>query len=369
MHISCKLTHTILRYIEQSGEETSSLLECIEVPEEFLRDPSYWIRADELEQFLTHVLRRSWSQPSGQILSTIAQSCVESRSWGVLDSVMRMMSSPAEVFSQPERFLSYFVAPAPPVDRQVRSESGIAFDLPISSEQYPLVSKFMAASFEAIPVFMGRPAAHCEWEGIRLSLNWHVPQQEIFESGGVGRQLSPELARDLLQNLRPAIAAQNLEASVMARTKPEHLPLLQGSSTAAGGASSNSKPISSWSDFSSEELAQLRSALGEEVRPEYDRLRHHIARLSDYMIRAQQIITLMASAKKISPDIREAMRRVDWNIVQEQFPATVEECYQIFRQHRSTSQSMPQPLSSSVSLSAMPRSASLISVPKEDSRV
>ncbi len=335
VHISSKLSQTVLRYIENSGDEVSSLFESVEVPEEFLRDPSYWIKAEELEQFLNAVLKRNWGMPSSQILTTMAQSCVESRSWGVLDSVMRMMSSPAEVFSQPERFLSYFVAPAPPVDHQVRTANGIAFDLPISSDQYPLVTKFMAASFEAIPVFMGRPAARCEWEGMRLSLNWDVPQREIFEADSVGRQLSPEIARDLLQNLRPEvgavdltereIASQNVEAAIMARTKPGRLPLLTdkvslGQAPAGLGFTSS---------------ATMSAADSEASRADYDRLRHHIARLSDYMIRAQQIITLMATAKKISPEMREAMRRVDWPIVQEQFPATVEECYQIFRQNRS----------------------------------
>lgn len=328
VHISSKLSQTVLRFIENSGEEITSLLESIEVPEEFLRDPSYWIKAEELEQFLTEVLKRPWGLPNSQIIPVIAQSCVESRSWGVLDSVMRMMTSPAEVFSQPERFLSYFVAPAPPVGNQVRSESGIAFDLPISSDQYPLVTKFMAASFEAIPVFMGRPAAHCQWDGMRLSLDWTVPQQEIFETDSVGRQLSPELARDLLQNLRPAIAAQNLEATVMVRPKTEKLPLMTEDLI-------NMEPANLVPANFALSMARPEFTEGTGSRQDYDRLRHHIARLSDYMIRAQQIITLMATSKKISPDVREAMRRVDWPIVQEQFPATVEECYQIFRQNRS----------------------------------
>lgn len=337
VHISSKLSQTILRYIENSGEDTTSLLESIEVPEEFLRDPSYWIKAEELEHLIREVLGRSRALPGSQLLSAMAQSCVESRSWGVLDSVMRMMSSPAEVFSQPERFLSYFIAPAPPVANQERSAAGLAFDLPISSEQYPLVTKFMAASFEAIPVFMGRPAARCEWDGFRLSINWDAPQRQIFDTDQVGRQLSPELARDLLQNLQPVaavpapaapaaadatalIARQNVEASVMARTM-DRLPLffVPAPTPVAGGAPASAQP----------------SAEGEALRADYDQLRHHIARLSDYMIRAQQIITLMASAKKISPEVREVMRRVDWPVVQQQFPQTVEQCYRIFRQNRS----------------------------------
>lgn len=334
MHLSCKLTSTILRYLESKGEETESLLESVDVAEDFLRDPSYWIKADELEHFLSEVLRRNWTQPSAQILTTIAQSCVSSRSWGVLDSVLRMMNSPAEVFSQPQRFLSYFIAPAPPVDRHTRSEMGISFDLPISSEQYPLVTRFMSASFEIIPVFMGRPAARCEWQGIHLSLNWDARQHEIFEVNQMGRQLSPDLAIDILQNLQPAVAseqsvaAQNIEASVMAYQRTQRHP-------AAGGLNSKSLALHDVGHgMNSGQVMQLvdDSEISEDLRPEMDRLRHHIARLSDYMIRAQQIISLMASAKKLSPEVKEVMRRVDWPIVQTQFPATVEECYQIFRQ-------------------------------------
>lgn len=311
------------------------MLEAVEVPEEFLRDPSYWIKAEELEQFLVEVLRRSWSVPSSQLLTNMAQSCVETRSWGVLDSVMRMMNSPAEVFSQPERFLSYFIAPAPPVDRQVRSATGLSFDLPISSDQYPLLTRFMSASFEAIPMFMGRPPAHCEWQGIRLSLDWEAKQSEIFERESVERQLSPDLARDLLDNLRPA----NLETEVLNVTPTERsqpsedfvtTPMISPGLEAFRAVSTMNEIMNS-------------ESRPDDLRPEFDRLRHHIARLSDYMIRAQQIITLMASAKKLSPEVKEAMRRVDWPIVQTQFPATVEECYQIFRQNRAAATSPPGP--------------------------
>ncbi|MBX3018641.1 MAG: hypothetical protein KF767_12180 [Bdellovibrionaceae bacterium] len=345
VHISSKLSQTILRYIENSGDDTTLLLESVEVPEEFLRDPSYWIKAEELEHLIAVVLERSREVPGQQLLSAMAQSCVESRSWGVLDSVMRMMTSPAEVFSQPERFLSYFIAPAPPVANQERSSSGLAFDLPISSEQYPLVTKFMAASFEAIPVFMGRPAARCEWDGFRLSLNWDAPQRQIFDAEQIDRQLSPELARDLLQNLQSAatapavigandprffapsvvdsVAKQNIEASVMARTM-DRLPLFFSPGMAPFTMRATA-PVAT----------PAASADAEALRADYDQLRHHIARLSDYMIRAQQIITLMASAKKISPEVREVMRRVDWPVVQQQFPQTVEQCYRLFRQNRS----------------------------------
>lgn len=311
----------------------SSLLEATEVPEEFLRDPSYWVKAEELEHFLGELLRRTWSTPTSQILTTMAQSCVESRSWGVLDSVLRMMNSPAEVFTQPERFLSYFIAPAPPVASLERFEAGLAFDLPLSSDQYPLVTRFMGASLEMIPVFMGLPAAHCSWEGLRLSLSWDVNQKSIFEGAQTERQLSPVLARDLLQNLQPKIEPQFkgplAEMQLGAELRTPNGALSNESLT------QNLQANEATIDVTARPVVAVNTALDAQLDIEH--LRHQIARLSDYMIRAQQIITLMASAKKISPEVKEAMRRVDWPLVQSQFPVTVEECYQIFRQSQSLS--------------------------------
>lgn len=213
----------------------------------------------------------------------------------MLDSVLRMMSSPAEVFAQPERLLSYFIAPAPPIDKVCRRDNAISFDLPISADQYPLACEFLSRSFEMIPVYMGLPPAECSWNGIRLEINWQAKQNSIFERVDPGRQLSPDLMQDVLKNLGQKEQGQ----------RPEMLAQVKE--------------------------VKIRPAM---AAPEVLEIKEHVTRLSDYMIRAQQLITLMTSSKRLTPDIKEAMRRVNWEHVQTQFPRTVEECYQIFRNHQ-----------------------------------
>lgn len=265
MHLSCKLTNAVIRSIESKSEDVSTLLNLISVPEEFLRDPSYWIQVEDFENFLQKFLEiRGETNPD--VLIQVAETCVELRSWGVLDSVLRMMKVPGDVFTQPERLLSYFIAPAPPVDRVVRSQDRIEFDLPLSTEQFPLASIFMCASFKMIPVFMGQPKAHCTWEGIRISLDWSQPAGD-------------------------ARVAASEETEVSNPT-----PL-----------TSNQSPV------------------------DLEEIRHHVARLSDYMVRAQQVITLINASKGTDKQVKEALRRVDWDLVQTQFPLTVENCFQIFR--------------------------------------
>lgn len=258
MHLSCKLTNAVIRSIESRSEDVSALLNSISVPEEFLRDPSYWIKVEDFESFLNKFLEIR-GETSSNVLSEVAKTCVELRSWGVLDSVLRMMKNPGDVFSQPERLLSYFIAPAPPVDHVVRGADGIAFDLPMATEHFPLSCEFVRASFEMIPVFMGQAEASCQWEGIRISLNW----------------------------------AQKTKDQPLAEVAVPHY----------------------------------------EPPVDLEEIRHHVARLSDYMVRAQQVITLLSASKGTDKQVKEALRRVDWELVQTQFPLTVENCFQIFRRN------------------------------------
>lgn len=289
MNLSCKLTSSVIRFLETQDEDLTPVFSAVSVPEEFLRDPAYWLRAEEFEHFLREVLRQPWNFSTHDLIARMAQSCVQYRSWGVLDSVLRMMSSPHEVFAQPERFLSYFIAPAPPVDRVIRADHAIAFDLPMSADQYPLACEFLLHSFEMIPVFMGLPAAECTWSEIRIEINWQARQDSIFEGVELGRQLSPDLMRDFLKHVGQSEQKNNVAVLKKAETRA---PIFQ---------------------------------------PEVQEIRHHVARLSDYMVRAQQLITLLVGTKRLTPDIKEAMRRVNWEHVQTQFPQTVEQCYQIFR--------------------------------------
>jgi hypothetical protein len=55
-------------------------------------------------------------------------------------------------------------------------------------------------------------------------------------------------------------------------------------------------------------------------------LLHEVSRMADYMVRAQQLIGLLAAQRKQTPQVQEAMRRVDWEKVQIQFADSVENC-------------------------------------------
>ena len=57
----------------------------------------------------------------------------------------------------------------------------------------------------------------------------------------------------------------------------------------------------------------------------------NLSRLHDYMVRAQQLITMLQAQGKSTPAVKEAMRRVDWDFVKEQYPRTVRESLEVLR--------------------------------------
>ena len=58
-------------------------------------------------------------------------------------------------------------------------------------------------------------------------------------------------------------------------------------------------------------------------------LKNNISRLGDYMVRAQQLITMLVAQDRLSPAVQQAMKRVDWNKVKTQFPEAIKTSHEI----------------------------------------
>lgn len=327
MLLSCKISSSVLSFLEKQGEDLSSILEVTSLPEEFLRDPSYWMQADEMENFLAHAFQLSVRHSEEALFQKIGHMGHELRSWGVLDSVLRMMPKPQEILAQPDRFLSYFISPAPPTANVIRTENSIELDVPISTDQYPHATAFLGASFESLPLYVGQPLASCEWQGIRVKLRWNSDQENFFDGVDLGHTLSPDLMRNVVATLEKhskdleeknrELQAKN-EALVQSQKKLEASLRSQGSFV--------STPETSPDKVNKVANLAVATAFVTEAR---DQLQQNLSRLSDYMVRSQQLVTMLIGQGRNNPQIKEAMRRVDWERIQKQFPQTVEESRRI----------------------------------------
>lgn len=324
MHFSCKISNAVLNILEEQNEDLAPLYEQTHLPVEFLRDPSYWISAPDMENFLEMVLRLPLKKDEN-LLQRAGHDGPSLRAWGVLDSVLRMMPRPHEIFNQPEQFLSYFISPKPPVDNLRRDQFSISFDLPLPAEQYPAVTTYLKAAFESLPVYVGQPPAKCEWQGISIKLSWTTQQNSIFKES-VGHQVSPALFQSLIEDLQRT-QRQREDLQKYVGDLEEKIRNFEKQKVKVSKAAQNESPEKT-SLFPQEEALPHLSF--DSDSPAYV-LNQNLARMHDYMVRAQQLITMLAAQNKMSPSVKEAMRRVDWEHVKTQYPLTVFESMELVK--------------------------------------
>lgn len=305
-----------MSYLESQDEDLSSLLSQTSLPEEFLRDPSYWMPAQDMETFLENAQRLA--KDDGPLFQKIGHAVPSLRSWGVLDSVLRMMPKPQEILAQPQRFLPYFITPEPPVENVIKTDSSVDFDLPISSELYPLTTHFLRSAFESLPVYVGQPLAQCSWSDIHVKMNWHTEQSTMFGEE-TGHQISPDLLRSVVAQLekhQKELEEKNrdLQAKNQALEKEMAAIDSQTKKTTAEVQHLLSTPVHNLEFIDEGSIEALKT---------------NLAKLSDYMVRAQQLVTMLVAQDRMSPAVKQAMKKIDWDRVKFQFPKTVTESREI----------------------------------------
>ena len=167
-----------------------------------MRDPSSWIDAEEMESFLNIASNHfSNKQSTDNLAELVGHDCLNLHSWGVLDSVLRMMDKPLDIYLHPERLLSYFISPSPPLLRldspATEDLEKSSFEISISSFDYPLTTKYLQTALEALPTFFGRENAQVQWIGKVVDINWETRQDSLFELGQLKKAADGRLVGQL----------------------------------------------------------------------------------------------------------------------------------------------------------------------------
>lgn len=300
MFFSGKITSSVLSFLQSRGAERGEIYELTDLPVEFLKDPTSWLDANKVEALLNQiekicVIEMNIENP----MQAIGHQARELKAWGVLDSVLAMIEKPQDIFLQPQRFISYFISPAPPIANIHRGANSVSFDLPISFEECPHVASYLRAAIEAVPTFMGQQMAEASWQQNRVSVNWEVAQATFGDGHLDRRQMAPELVQNLINNLEKTERALLEKTREIEKIKSENLMAAQSQPSAI------------------EELAQVRAKSAHVLQ--------QILRLQDYFTRSQQLITLLVGQDRANAQVREAMKRVNWELVQTSFPQVTQE--------------------------------------------
>jgi signal transduction histidine kinase len=323
---SSKISNSILTYLENQRVSLEGLYSSFDIPEELLRDPSSWMDASEMENFLKLATNFYQAEKSTENLSElVGHECLNLHSWGVLDSVLRMMAKPQDIYLHPERFLSYFISPTPPIlslnpppseNSEVEKAS---FEISVSSFDYPLITKYLQAALEALPTFFGRENAHVLWSGKIIDINWETKQDSLFETAELERNVNPDLVETLMHSLEK----KQKELEIKNRELLEKNKLLE---EAQKKLESQYKEKIYSEKLST--LSELASSIAHEINNPLAYVMSNMMRINDYFIRAQQLITILIGQDRLTPAVQEAMRRTDWSLVQKDFPEIVKEVHQ-----------------------------------------
>lgn len=308
MLFSGKITNSFLVYLDRHGVDSEKLFELTDLPTEFLREPSCWIPAQDVEKFVSSMDREFGGIFQDNLPKLVGHECHELRSWGVLDSVIKMMQKPQDLFLQPHRFLSYFVSPAPPVGNVTREEEAISFDLPISNQEFPFVTEFLRSALEVLPCYLGRTQAQVMWQQTRIKISWSESQNGMLKD----EDLSPNYKPELVQNLMQALEESQRQIEDL-RNQLSH-----------SGDGEKAVPIPS---TDTEFVQGMRTYL--------TRARGHMMRLSDYLVRSQQLVTLLVGQDRVNRQVQEAMKRVDWDYVKTQSSQVAQETADLLTQFES----------------------------------
>ncbi len=332
MLFSCKISHAVLLHLERQNEDLErleqTLYEKFELPPiEFLKDPSCWLKSQQMEDFLDHVAHHYRSSGDElSLLSFVGHQSKDLRAWGVLDSVLRMLQSPQDVFLQPQRFLSYFVSPPPPVANVKHDENSVILDLPIAAHEFPRVVEYLKAAIESLPTYLGQSPAAVTWEDSRLSIEWCTRQANLLEEIQTEKALHPELVQNILRDLEHS-QKQIEQLQLSLRSKTEEIELLRKNVSVdelpapqprveASLKMNFEQPIVVSSPPAEKVQAFVPPQMRESVEMKLQESLQSLYRLADYMARGQQLVTMLVGQNRATPQVKEAMRRVDWERVQ-----------------------------------------------------
>lgn len=291
MLFSGKISNSFLVYLDRHGVDSEKLLNLTDLPTEFLREPSCWIPAQDVEKFVAVMDREFGAIFHDHLPKLVGHECHELRSWGVLDSVIKMMQTPQDLFLQPHRFLSYFVSPAPPVGNVIKAAEMISFDLPISNQEFPFVTEFLRSALEVLPCYLGRSPAQVLWQQTRIKISWSDSQSEMLK----GEDLTPNYKPELVQNLMEALEESQRQIEDLRNQ------------LSRSGEGERAQPI-----------VATETEFVQGMRTHLTRARGHMMRLSDYLVRSQQLVTLLIGQNRMDRQVQEAMKRVDWEYVKAQ---------------------------------------------------
>ncbi len=244
-------------YLEQAGLSAHKAL-----------DSEMWIPAEKVELFLD-LISKDYPEFYPK---EIALNAIDIRGWGLLDQVLRILQSPAEIYEHPQRFLSYFIRPSLDFEWVNRATEASSFKVSLSTDEMPLVADYLAGALEVVSKYVGADSSVVTWSGNLVSIDWSKKQDSFFEEKKEPVNFKPEIYKEAVEIL------QRQQSEILDfKLKAENF----------------SAP-----DFDSQKIVE------------------DLKVLSDYFLRSRQLVSLLKAESGKKKWFKEALKRLNWDELQ-----------------------------------------------------
>jgi len=199
--VSCRIASSIIAYTIDQKKNVDRLLEDLAVSQEYLQDTNSWISFDLAEILFDRLENLFFDQ---NILYKVGRRSSHLGSWGVLDSVFRMIGDPRLIFHQSRKFISYFYKN---IQVRVIEKSDFHVRLKFSGESLnPRHLQYLRGSFESIPTYWQLGSAFSEKTAENIfEFRWEN-KQEFFGKKDTQVSLSPQLIQDTIIQLEKTVS-------------------------------------------------------------------------------------------------------------------------------------------------------------------
>ena len=311
--VSCKLLNSLLNYAERQGASLNVLFEFFDGPEEFLRDPHFWIDIHQAEGLLTKAARTLGDPGLGAAVGT---QCVELASFGALDNVFKMMPAPKDYYTNLGRFFSYFVAPMPEFREKEMDSKWVRFAFPFVGAEFPQVTAFLRAVLENLPRYTGHPAAQSEWdpELNEMFVTWDTHQASLF-ADEPGQVVNPRLIQTLSAQLEASERALHSKIRETQTLKSEVQQLRFDMQNQTREKIYSEKMAG---------LAQLAAGVAHEINNPLSFVMSNLGRMEEYFGKIQRYVSEMETGGR-PHTASELKKALDIDFILQETPAVLNE--------------------------------------------
>lgn len=181
MYFSGKITNSFFTFLNQYELDTSVFFEITPLEIDFIRESESWMNAEQVEQLLAKIQHAYRSKfVDKDLVTTVGHNAPYLKSWGALDGSLSFFDSPKSFYAKIDKFLSYFILPAPLIYDKEDCSKFFSFNFPFPKKKYPIVQSYLQAVLEITPCLVGSEQTEVEWTDESRVKIYYIQEKTLF---------------------------------------------------------------------------------------------------------------------------------------------------------------------------------------------